>query len=420
MEALFGYVATNKKSSKGNNNTTNPRESNSGPSAKTFILDTRKSQNIAVVLKSLSISRQEILDALMDAQGLDADTLEKLTKMTPTEEEKSQILVYDGNPTRLADAECFLYHILKAVPSAFARIDAMLFKFNYDSEISHLKESIQTLALACKELRTRGLFTKLLEAILKAGNHMNAGTSRGNAQAFDLTSLRKLSDVKSTDGKTTLLNFVLEEVVRSEGKRCVLNRSSALSRNSSQSNSTSNLNSESMTSKEEKEKEYITLGLPVVGGLSSEFSNVKKAATIDYDNYTRTCSALTKHVTDIKQLVTHCVNDGGQRFAREMKRFLEVAETELEVLREEQDKVMELVKRTTEYYQAKASKDKRAYPFQLFVIVRDFLIMVDQECVEVARKVQKKRGTARLGSSSPNSTPNRVTLRFPKLPEHFM
>ena len=55
---------------------------------------------------------------------------------------------------------------------------------------------------------------KLLEAILKAGNRMNAGTSRGNAQAFKLSSLRKLSDVRSSDGKTTLLHFC------SRGKWC--------------------------------------------------------------------------------------------------------------------------------------------------------------------------------------------------------
>ncbi|XWS60661.1 hypothetical protein CRYUN_Cryun07bG0055100 [Craigia yunnanensis] len=104
---------------------------------------------------------------------------------------------------RLADAESFLYYVLKAVPSAFIRIDAMLFRCNYDSEILNLKESIKTLELACKDLRSRRLFLELLEAILKAGNRMNAGTARGNALCFNLSALQKLSDVKSTDGKTT-------------------------------------------------------------------------------------------------------------------------------------------------------------------------------------------------------------------------
>lgn len=215
MEALFGYVATNRRSPRKGETSDSQNGSSLGQIA---ILDVRKSQNIAIVLKSLGITREEILDALTDGQGLNAEALEKLLRIAPTKEEESLILEFDGDPLRLADAEFFLYHLLKAVPSAFTLLNAMLFRLNYDSDIRQFKDSLGTLELGCKELRNRGLFVKLLEAILKAGNRMNAGTSRGNAQAFNLSSLRKLSDVKSADGKTTLLHFIVEEVVRSEGK----------------------------------------------------------------------------------------------------------------------------------------------------------------------------------------------------------
>ncbi|KAF5746650.1 formin-like protein 4 [Tripterygium wilfordii] len=172
MEALFGYVATNKKSLRGDNSSAKP----TCPS-QVVILDPRKSQNTAIIIKSLSISRREILDAL--------------------DEEQSQILDFNGDITRLAVAESYLNHLLKAVSSAFTRFNAMIFRSNYGSEISQLKESLQTFEAACNELRSRRLFVKLLEAILKAGNRMNAGTTKGNAQAFKLTSLQKLSDVKS-------------------------------------------------------------------------------------------------------------------------------------------------------------------------------------------------------------------------------
>jgi hypothetical protein len=287
MEALFGFVATNRKSPK-RDNSSNLKNLSSIPPAQISILDARKSQNMAIVLKSLSISRNELLDALTNGHGLNADTLEKLMRIAPTKEEESQILEFSGNPTRLADAESFLFYLLKAVPSAFGRLGAMLFRSNYDAEILHFKESLQIVDSGCTELRNRGLFIKLLEAILKAGNRMSSGISRGNAQAFKPTSLRKLSDVKSIDGKTTLLHFVVEEVVRSEGKRYVLNRNRSLSRNSSQRSNSSSVISENSTLKEKREKEYMMLGLPAVGGLSAEFSNVKKAALIDYDAFAST------------------------------------------------------------------------------------------------------------------------------------
>ncbi|XWS68926.1 hypothetical protein CRYUN_Cryun04dG0135200 [Craigia yunnanensis] len=414
MEALFGYVATNRKSPTSSSNSKNTKSTNTISSSQIMVLDARKSQNIAIVLKSLALSRRELLEALNEGQGLEADTVEKLMRIAPTEEEQSQILDFDGDPTRLADADSFLFHILKAIPSAFTRLNAMQFRSNYDLEILHMKEYLQTLELGCKELRFQRLFMKLLEAILKAGNRMNAGTARGNAQAFNLTSLLKLSDVKSTDGKTTLLHFVVEEVVRSEGKKCFFSGSRSLSRSSSRS---SNSSSGHSTSKEDREKEYITLGLPVVGGLSAEFTNVKKAATIDFNTFSGTCSALAARVAEIKQLVLQCMADGKGGFVQEMKGFIDDAEEELKVIREGQKRVMDLVKRTTEYYQAGASKD----PFQIFVIVRDFLGMVDQVCIEIARNQQRRKtSTAGYGSQSPNSQESRTKMRFPVLPANFM
>ncbi|KDP21283.1 hypothetical protein JCGZ_21754 [Jatropha curcas] len=418
MEALFGYVATNRKSPK-HGDTTENRDASS--SAQITLLDPRKSQNIAIVLKSLGVRREEILDALADGKGLNADTLEKLMRIAPAKEEESLILEFEGDPNRLADAENFLYHILNAVPSAFTRLNAFLFRINYDFEILQFKESLQTLELACKELRNRGLFMKLLEAILKAGNRMNAGTSRGNAQAFNLTSLRKLSDVKSSDGKTTLLHFIVEEVVRSEGKRCVLNRSRSLSRSSSISSSSSSISSANLSSKEEREREYKMLGLPMVGGLSSEFSNVKRAAQIDYEAFAGTCSALTKRIAEIRLAANQCAANGEEGFAREMKGFLEAAEEEIKVLRSEQIRIMNLVQKTTEYYQAGASKNTAEHQLQLFIIIKDFLGMVDNVCIEIARNLQKRRAASSNLGSSPRSPPAPVLpVRFPNLPEHFM
>lgn len=432
MEALFGYVAVNRKS---------PKEDSAAaqgngipnPAAKVFILDERRSQNIAIVIRSLGITRNELIEGLQDGKGLNIEVLEKLTRITPTREEKIQILAFDGDAGRLADAESFLYHLLKAVPSAFTRANTMLFKFSYGSEINQLKESLQTLDSASNELRNRGVFLKLLEAILKAGNRLNAGTARGDAKAFNLTALRKLSDYKSSDGKTTLLHFVVHEVVRNEGRRCVMNRNNSLTRTNSQRNSSSssssssNLNPEEAKSKEEQEKEFLQLGLPVVGGLSAEFSSVKKAATLDYDTILSISTSMEARIAETRQLVLQCgADDGGRAFVTEMKGFLAAAEGEIKVVQEEQTRVMEFVKKTAQYYQAGGFKDSQ--PLQLFVIVKDFLAMVDQACIDIARSLQQKKpskaGAGAGSSSSPSSPPTPDVLRtrvtFPRLPKHFL
>lgn len=411
MENLFGYTTTRQKPTGGNGLSSNSGSSKSAPPAQIFILEPRQSQNKAIIIKSLGASRKEILEALVEGRGLDTDTLEKLTKISPTEDEITKILQFNGNPAKLADAESFLYHVLKVIPSAFTRFNAMLFRSTYDPEILYLKKSLQTLELGCKELRTPGIFFKLLEAILKAGNRMNAGTARGNAQGFNLSALLKLSDVKSTNGKTTLLQFVVEQVICSEGKRRLINQTDK--------NGEAERDSDSKTSEGERDKEYLMLGLPVVLGLSTELSNVKKSATIDHDSFINMCSTLTTKIDDIKRLITRCKDHEQGRFSIEMKGFLEDCEEELHVVRDEQSRVMELVRKTTVYYQAGGnSKDKGTNPLKLFVIVKNFLDMVDQVCVNISKKLQTKKQTS-TGSSPPLSPLSRSPVRFPSLQPYF-
>ncbi|KAM7276276.1 hypothetical protein ACFE04_018142 [Oxalis oulophora] len=394
IETLFGYTATNRKYSEKVNISSSSTVSKSNTTAQDFILDPRKSQNTAIVLRSIVISRREIVDALLEGEGLSIDILEKLTKIAPTQEEETKILQYKNDPGKLADAENFLYYILKASPSAFIRMKAMLFRSNYDLEILHLKESLQTLEIACKELRTRGIFIKLLEAILKAGNKMNAGTPRGNAQGFNLSTLRKISDVKSSDGKTTLLHFVVEQVIWSESKKAT----------------TCNPNLVTQTT-EETNREYLK-------GLTTELSNVKKAASIEYDGIMNKCSYLKMSARDIQQLMIHCRDDEKGGFVSKMREFLEECEAELNIVEEEQKRVMQIVNRTRKYYQAGDNEDT---PLELFVIVKDFLHMVDRAQVEILRKQDKTTVPAPgVWSSPPLSPSTGIQLRFHNFHTQFM
>ncbi|KAG6481334.1 formin-like protein 16 [Zingiber officinale] len=431
MEALFGTEVANKKAANNSGNTKSKAAAVVGFTPIT-LLDPRKSQNIAIVLRSTTaVNRQSIIEGAIDGRGLSTDVLERFITIAPTKEEEDVIRAYSGDPGMLADAENFLFHILRAVPAApFARLDAMLFRANYEPELGHLKQTLRTLEAACGELRTptRGLFLKLLETVLKAGNRMNTGTARGNAQAFNLTALRKLADVKSTDGSTTLLHFVVEEVVRSEGKRLVINNrghnSGALERAPSWSSSAA-------AAQEEREKEYTMLGLPLVGGLSDEFANLKKAAGFDFDALKIACPTLQARVEEIKRLVESLSagGEGSGGFVKEMRAFMETAKGDLKATAVEQGRVMEVVKKTNEYYHPGAAKERDRQPLHLFVVVKDFLDMVDKACVDIARNLQKKKqaavAVARSGAEPTVGEEGaerrrRPVARFPNLPLRFL
>lgn len=375
METLFGC------------NSTNPapkepiRRSVLPPAEKeNRVLDAKKSQNIAILLRALNVTRDEVSDALQNGnpEALGAELLETLVKMAPTKEEEIKLKNYGGDLSKLGSAERFLKTVLD-IPFAFKRVEAMLYRANFDAEVNYLRKSFQTLEVASEELKNSRLFLKLLEAVLKTGNRMNVGTNRGDAKAFKLDTLLKLADIKGTDGKTTLLHFVVQEIIRAEG----VNGDSAHENVQNQVNSKFN------------EDDFKKKGLQVVAGLGRDLSNVKKAAGMDSDVLSSYVSKLEKGLEKVRVALQCEKPDMQGNFFHSTKLFLENAEEEITRIKADELKALFLVKEVTEYFHGDAAKEE-AHPFRIFMIVRDFLNILDQVCKEVGRMQQDK---AVIGSS---------------------
>lgn len=201
---------------------------------------------------------------------------------------------------------------------------------------------------------------------------MNVGTIRGGARAFKLDALLKLADVKGTDGKTTLLHFVVQEMVRSEGIRV----SGSIMGKIDQRSKTRTL--------EEKEEDYRRMGLDLVSGLSTELYNVKKTATVDLDVLASSVSILSDGTNRLEALINKepLIEERSGKFVQSMRSFLSHSQGRLKELREDERRVMLHVRGVTEYFHGDVSKEE-ANPLRIFVIVRDFLGMLDHVCKEL-------------------------------------
>ncbi|KAL6521603.1 hypothetical protein OROGR_018172 [Orobanche gracilis] len=341
------------------------------------ILDSKKSQTIAILLRALNVTREEVCDALLDGnpEGLDPELFETLVKMAPNKEEEIKIKKYEDGSSKLGPAERFLRAILD-IPFAFKRVEAMLYRANFNTEVEYLRKSFQTLEEASVELKNSRLFLKLLEAVLRTGNRMNDGTNHGSAKAFKLDTLLKLADVKGADGKTTLLHFVVQEIVKSEG-----------------------INSETPSRKTNlkcNEDDFKKQALRIVSGLSRELGNVKKAASMDSDVLSSYVSKLETGLQKVKQVFEYENQMNRCNFFDSMRVFLKEASDEISRVKAQERKALSLVREATYYFHGDTAKQE-TQPLRIFMIVRDFLSVMDNVCKDVGRI--HDRGTIGAGSS---------------------
>ncbi|XP_042462947.1 formin-like protein 3 [Zingiber officinale] len=414
IESLFGY-----NNAVGKNLGEKKKESQGRDASPKLIqlLEGKKSQNLAISLKALSVKSQEVREALMEGNELPTALLQALLRMQPTTDEELKLRLYTGDLSILAPAEQFLKDLID-IPCTYKRMDALLFMSSLHEDVTIVKEAFATMEVACTELRGNRLFLKLLEAVLKTGNRMNDGTYRGGAQAFKIDTLLKLADVKGADGKTTLLHFVVKETIRSEGRRAA--------RLARESGSITFMNNFSFGSDDmsedilaDTEDSLQAEGLKIVSGLPGELENVKKAAGIDIDATTTTVANYGRKLIETKEFLNkdmkNLEEDSG--FHTSLKCFVEHAEVAITFLLGEERRIRTLVQSTTDYFHGCATKDEG---LRLFVTVRDFLGMVDKICKEVkesAKKVSKPPVTKDVikdrppGTSPP--TPDPRQLLFP-------
>uniref|UniRef100_A0AAQ5ZWC7 Diaphanous related formin 1 n=1 Tax=Amphiprion ocellaris TaxID=80972 RepID=A0AAQ5ZWC7_AMPOC len=175
------------------------------------LLDTKTSQNLSIFLGSFRLPYEEIKNAILQVNEkiLTESMVQNLIKQLPTQEQLSVLGEMKDEYDDLAESEQFGV-VMSTVKRLMPRLQAILFKLQFEEQLNNIKPDVVSVTAACEELRKSETFSKLLQIILLVGNYMNAGSRNGKAFGFSISYLCKLRDTKSADLKQTLLHFLAD------------------------------------------------------------------------------------------------------------------------------------------------------------------------------------------------------------------
>ncbi|KAM9326539.1 uncharacterized protein PAF06_002756 [Gastrophryne carolinensis] len=199
-----------------------PRRSLSSGDAhvnKVFLLDSRRSMNIAIFLKQFKRSAAQIVDDIRRGKAdiYSSERLAELLKHLPDREEVQRLTSFQGDRERLSEADLFMLLLLD-VPSYSLRLEALILKKDFYPAIVSQLAAAREITAAVEELLHCSELHFILKLVLKAGNIMNAGGYAGNAAGFRVSSLLKLADTKANKPGMNLLHFVVMEVQKKDAK----------------------------------------------------------------------------------------------------------------------------------------------------------------------------------------------------------
>ncbi|KFP31307.1 FH2 domain-containing protein 1, partial [Colius striatus] len=181
------------------------------------ILDAKRSMNIGIILKQFKKPAESIIEDICHGRSepYGSQLLREFLKLLPEAEEVKKLKAFDGDVSKLSQADSFMYSLIQ-VPNYALRIEAMVLQRVFSPSCASLQDDMKIIRRATKELMTCEELHSILHLVLQAGNIMNAGGYAGNAVGFKLSSLLKLADTKANKPGMNLLHFVALEAQKKD------------------------------------------------------------------------------------------------------------------------------------------------------------------------------------------------------------
>jgi polyhydroxyalkanoate synthesis regulator phasin len=311
------------------------------------LLDGKRQQQISIFIGSVRRSNEELVDSIlqMDEAKLGTETIQKLIATAPQPDEISAINSYEDDLHLLSKPDQYIRAMMK-IPRLKERLETWLFKLNLSKSLAETQPDMLIVLSAVQQLSTSAKWKQILQVILAVGNYLNGGTKKGGIYGFKIKSLNKLNETKSTDNKTTLLQYVVSFV----------------------------------------EEEY-----PELLNFKEELTSVEPAARVAFDGLDEEVGKVKQGQKQVEsELETAKKLDAEQRYVKVMSEFVATSRQQITEL-EEEHKTM---KKELEQLAALYGEDTKTFmkqPDEFFKEIRIFLQSFEQAKVANEKEREKQR-----------------------------
>ena len=181
------------------------------------LLDGRRSQAIGIAISSYRLSFDQIKEILLHGRlaNVKISLLETLDKHQPTAEEIDMLVehVREYGEEGLDKPDLFCYRLTR-IPRFELRLNTLIVRLTLNDGLQSIEAKLAAFRDTCDKVRKSEQLRYLFGVILAVGNVLNAGNaSRGQADGFQLDVVPKLKEFKSSDGSSTLLHFVVNQLI---------------------------------------------------------------------------------------------------------------------------------------------------------------------------------------------------------------
>jgi len=189
------------------------------------LMDLTRANNIAISLKKFNDftfrSLAETINDLDPDCKIVGERVQFIPNLLPTPKETQAIKKYKGEDDKLITAELF-FRQLVPMKRIEDKVQVMRTMSTLEEHVAETRAGFQTLQIVCSQIMNSEKLFQVLELVLNIGNLMNAGSVDGGVEAFKFESLPRLSQTKSADGKTTVLDYIVETFIEKGERRALL------------------------------------------------------------------------------------------------------------------------------------------------------------------------------------------------------